>query len=230
MFPFGPRLSGKHPILPSFTFFCIVWGQRDIPQSFLISSATVLADISSPFPFSHTYTNTAVAHLKAVKYLFFFSNAATWCSYIAVAVERGTLAFFTGAQHVTRMLSADIVTEEIGSLFDLLTVIDCCAGGVAKSSFFVLFSRQTTIIYFDLSSCSWEKNRPVSSHHKLWGSDSWADTQRPFGSKNLLAHCSYACWLCLVSIACEIPCGLARYIVSNIICLTKMLKMLHRLL
>ena len=61
-----------------------------------------------------------------------------------------------------------------------------------------------------------EKNQPVSSRHKLWGSDSWADTQRPFGSKNPLAHCSYACWWCLVSIACNISRGLARYIVSNI--------------
>ena len=42
-------------------------------------------------------------------------------------------------------LSAEIVMEEIGSLFDLLMVIDCCAGGVTKSSFFVLFIRRTTI-------------------------------------------------------------------------------------
>ena len=42
-------------------------------------------------------------------------------------------------------LSADIVMEEIGSLFDLLMVIDCCAGGVTKS-FFVLFISRTTIL------------------------------------------------------------------------------------
>ena len=41
--------------------------------------------------------------------------------------------------------AADIVMEEIGSLFDLLMVIDCCAGGVIKS-FFVLFISRTTIL------------------------------------------------------------------------------------
>ena len=61
-------------------------------------------------------------------------------------------AFFAGADVMP--LSADIVTEEIGSLVDLLTVIDCCAGGVTKSSFFVLFSSRTSIIYFALSSRS----------------------------------------------------------------------------
>ena len=98
MFPFGPRLSGEHPVLPYFTFFCIIQGQRDIPQSFLIRSATVLADIPSPFPSSRAYT--AVARLKAVLYLFFFSKAATRCSCIAVAYERGIFAFFAGADAI----------------------------------------------------------------------------------------------------------------------------------
>jgi hypothetical protein len=53
-----------------------------------------------------------------------------------------------------------------------------------------------------------------------------------FGSENLLAHCSLslACWQRLWSIVCDISRGLPRYIVSNIICSTKMLKMLHLLL
>ena len=50
-------------------------------------------------------------------------------------------AFFAGAD-VTLLSAADIVTEEIVRLFDLLTVVINCAGGVTKSSFFVLFSSQ----------------------------------------------------------------------------------------
>ena len=55
-----------------------------------------------------------------------------------------------------------------------------------------------------------EKNRPVSLHHKLWGSGSWAGTLRHFASKNLLAHCSLACWQRLWSIVCDISLGLPR--------------------
>ena len=107
---------------------------------------------------SPAHTQMTVAHLKAVLCLLFFSKAATQCSCITVAVEQGILAVSAGADVTT--LSADIVTEEIGSLFDLLAVIDCCAGGEAKSSFFVLFSRQTTIIYFNLSSFSQREKLP----------------------------------------------------------------------
>ena len=148
---FGPRLSGEYLMLPAFTFFCIVRGQRDIPQSFLIRSATILAGIPSSFPFSRTYTT--VARLKAVLYSFFFSQASLRCISIAVAVERMIFAFFAGAD-VTLLSAADIVTEEIGSQFDLLMVVIDCAGGVTNSSFFVVFSSRRIIIYFVLFSRS----------------------------------------------------------------------------
>ncbi len=45
--------------------------------------------------------------------------------------------FFAGAD-VTLLSAADIVMEEIGLLFDMLTVVINCAGGVTKSSFIVL--------------------------------------------------------------------------------------------
>ena len=115
----------------------------------LIMSATVRADIPSSFPFSRTYT--IVARLKAVLYSFFFSKAALRRICVAVAVERTRVAF-AGADLTPP--SADIVKEEIGSLFDLLMVIDICAGGVTNPSFFVLLSSLRTIIYFALSSHS----------------------------------------------------------------------------
>ena len=50
------------------------------------------------------------------------------------------------------LLSADIVTEDIGfSLFCLLMVSIDCAGSVKESSFFVLFHGQMTIMYLALS-------------------------------------------------------------------------------
>jgi hypothetical protein len=41
---------------------------------------------------------------------------------------------------------------------------------------------------------------------------------------------STICWQCMLSIVCNISCGLARYIVSNISCSTKMLNILRPLL
>jgi hypothetical protein len=99
----------------------------------------------------------SVAHLKAVLYSLFFFAAVIGCNCAAVEVEQGIVVAGT-------LSFVDIVvTEEMG-LLGMLTVMDS-AGSVVKTSFLVLsvlFSRQMTIIYFALSSCSWgEKSASV---------------------------------------------------------------------
>ncbi len=88
--------------------------------------------------------------MKAVLYSLIFFAAAIRRNCSAVEVEQGIVV--AGALSFVDI----IVTEDMGSL-GMLTVMDS-AGGVVKTSFLVLsvlFSRQMTIIYFALSSCSW---------------------------------------------------------------------------
>ena len=77
---------------------------------------------TSILPFLPRIHNCPTFEGNVVFYLFFKSAIRQIC--IAVAVEQMISAFFVGAD--VTLLSADIVMEEIGSLFDLLVVILLC--------------------------------------------------------------------------------------------------------
>jgi hypothetical protein len=105
------------------------------------------------------------------------------------------------------LLSADIVTEDIGSSLFCLLMVSIDVQEVWKSHLSLSCSMGGK-----WPLCTWpcrfthrEKNQPVSSHLELSGLGSWGDTQWLIGSKNPLAHCSLApCWLLWVG---KIHCG-----------------------
>ena len=191
-----------HASVASFVSF----GDREIFHIyFWLGLQLSLQTYHHPSPFSHAYTT--VACLKAVLYCFIFSKAAIWRICIADAVEQMIFAFFAGAVWPRYLL-----TLWWRKLVHYLT---CSWWLIAVQE--VWQSHLTLYCSFaEHPSCSRRENWPVSSRHKLWGLGYWADTLRPFGIENLLAHCSLACWQHLWSIVRDISRGLPRYIACNI--------------